>query len=116
LKLFYEICELLGKPFSHEQREGRLEPKHLDTIWGRDVRVGMQVTQVTSGPKRDWPEAVERIDDLPVNQRRIHFTDGTAIVISSFTLLTRQLSDEEIDRVQSFMASRVGDGAIESSL
>lgn len=114
LQLFYDICAMLGKPMTQALREGRLEPKHLLTIWGKELVPGMKVAMVTSGAQRDWPEVIERIEDLPLEQRRLHFTDGSARVVSAYAYLHRELTPKEIDRVQAFMAQRVGKGVVEA--
>lgn len=114
LQLFYQVCELLGKPIAQREREGRLEPKHLETIWARDVRAGMCVRMQAPGPARDWPVPVQAVEVLEASNLRIRFEDGTTKAIPEFTLLQRVLTDEEIANAQSFMAGRLGHGAVDA--
>lgn len=96
---------------SQEMREGRVEPKYLDSIFARDVVVGMQVRVIDAGGARDWPEVVTQIEIAGLSSRRIHF-DNTVRVVSEFALLDRQLTAEEIEGVQAHLAEHVGNGAV----
>lgn len=115
LKLFYAICDLLGHPMSQALREGRVEPKHLDTIFGRDVQVGMMVRVVAAAASREWPEAVVQMESVGLESKRIHLADGSVKLISMFSTLDRVLTAEEVERVQVFMAQHVGKGAVEAT-
>lgn len=114
LQLFYRICEHLGRPFTAQTREGRLEPKHLRHIWARDVKPGMYVAEVKPRARADWPRVVESIEELPLGHRRLHYIDGSVQVLSSFALLTRELTDAEVTRVQAFLSQYVGRGAVKA--
>jgi hypothetical protein len=52
---------------------------------------------------------------MPMENRRLHFSDGSAQVVSPYALLSRELTDEEIDRVQSLMSQHVGRGGVDST-
>lgn len=115
LQLFYEICELLGKPMARELRESRLEPKHLETIFGRDVVEGMKVRVRSSSSDRDWLEAVARVEPVGLDNKRLHFADGSVKVVSAYAWLDREITPAEVERVQALMAERDGRGAVKAA-
>lgn len=115
LQLFYAICDLLNAPMSQVLREGRVEPKHLDRVFGRDLIVGMKVRPLSSGPTREWPEVITEIENVGLDSKRLTFADKSRKLVSAFDLLDRELTTEEVDRVQAFMREHLGRGAVERS-
>ena len=108
-ELFYEICELLSKPVL--ERESRIEPKHLETILGKQLRVGMRVARMRDGPAAAVREIVQLVP-LSLAQARLVFTDGSVEVASPIETYVRELAPAELDAVEAFMATRLSAGAV----
>lgn len=106
-QLFEAIAELLGKPVI--ERESRIQPKHLESILGRDVQPGMRVAMVRyRHPLRD----VASVSTPGVNDLRIEYTDGYVVHASGIAAFARELTAAELDRVEAMMAQHVGRGAV----
>ena len=108
-ELFYDICELLGKPVV--TFESRIQPKHLDRIFGGQLRVGMRVARV--GPKPGTPlHEIVQVVPAANDSARVVFADGSVIAAGALDTFDRELTESEIARVGQLMAARRGQGAV----
>lgn len=107
-RLFYEICELLGKPVL--RKESRIQPKHLETIMGSQLRVGMKVAPVRGIPPAPFQEIVE-IRLMKGDRARLLFEDGSGRIAEGTESFRRELTSAELDVVQVLMSGRLGNGA-----
>jgi hypothetical protein len=107
-ELFYEVCELLGKPVT--EKESRVRPKHLQTIFARDVRPGMYVKPMRSRATK--PRVVEAVERLASGWIRLRYVDGAHDGVSDIESFERELTDAEISAAQELMASHIGNGAV----
>jgi hypothetical protein len=105
----------MGKPMTPALREGRLEPKHLRDIPAKSVVAGMCVGPLPPRAKKD-PRLVMHLEHLPLDQIRIVFDDGSAIAAPPQELLSRELTDHEIMRIEKMMAKHIGRGATEAEV
>jgi len=106
-ELFYEISELLGAPVEH--RETRIQTRHIETIRADRVRPGMAVTD-THVDRRRTPRSVATVQQMPLEQLRVTFVDGSIVNVPPYELFARELTRAELDRVDALMAQRLGEG------
>lgn len=106
--LFKEICRELGRPVL--ERESRIDPKHLDQVYGRELKVGMCVGALY--PVKKPRKVITALEWLQLGQVRVTFEGESQAVFSAMDSLSRELTHVEIDRVQRLMAMRIDVGAI----
>ena len=114
LQVFYQVCELLGSPLSRTQREGRLEPRHLSALMGKQLMVGMRIQPTHLygfAPSITWPRVVRSIERAEV-RITVTLDDGSVFVVLDHQVFRRELTEEEIERVQAFMSTHVGQGVV----
>ena len=105
--LFSEICALLGKPVL--TKESRIQPKHLERILGRQLRVGMRVARVGPRPRTPVHTIVELV---PIQHgARLVFDDGTIAMAGELDTYDRELTDDELRAVAALMQARIDAGA-----
>lgn len=117
LDLFYRICERIGAPLSLSAREGRFEPKHLESIIAKEMRKGMSITPTRTNPlanRGNWPRTITTVEILQLGQRRLHLDDGSVIGVSEHHVFKRDLTKAEVRREQRFLARYVGRGVIDT--
>jgi len=109
LELYYLISEALEAPVV---ATGRFEPEHLEMLLGRQLRVGMAVRPLNT---REPVREIRRLTPLQLGSRRAEFADGSVLAISPTASFVRRLTSYEIETIQTFMSSLLGDGVVEAT-
>jgi hypothetical protein len=107
-ELFKAICLELGHPVSI--KDSRIDPKHIDQVYGRELKVGMCVGQLY--PQKLPRKVITAIEWLQLGQARVTFEESSVAVFGAIDSLARELTPAELDRVEHLMAARVGAGAV----
>lgn len=97
-RVFYEICELLGRPVTHQ--ESRIAPRHIEVIRAEQIRAGMRVASQAPGAPFETLNA----------------DTAAALARQRLALFRRELTSDEIDRAEDLMASRVGAGVVRAEV
>lgn len=118
LEVFYEVCEFLGCPLPPTMREGRLEPRHLNSVMSKQLVPGMRIrpaapTMRFSGAVT-WPREVQAVEVKEL-QLLVHLDDGRSVLVDDHTVFSRELTEEEISQVETLMAAHVGNGVIDAA-
>lgn len=116
LDLFYQICDRVGAPLALTAREGRFEPKHLQSVFGKELKPGMRITPNRRYPSMvdgQWPLTIEAIEELSL-ERKVCLSGGFLVLISDHHVFRREFTTKEIGSVQRFMARYVGRGVVDT--
>jgi hypothetical protein len=112
-ELLKSVAALIGARPALDEK-GRFDVAPLRTVYGRDVRPGMAIADIrlTPRPRAKRVIDVQHPDPVVTGTVKITFVDGSRATATALATFARELTEEEIERADAWMAQHVGRGAV----